>query len=273
MIDQEPQQQNNEQPREPTKFEVATMIADTLGETEFRPRSSIAQVVRILGRTQSKKLLGQALQIESNGGEMLGDGSRKRTLGGIWFRLAYQTGIPKPGMHLPPQRYQKTPKKAKSTDAQTSTPNATNFTQKPKKAIAESQRAIAFQWEDRVPAVQEATTERGKVSTVKITVTGRPGKIVDKGQCIVTVMEDSKTPSLPKGLPTPTSTHVKYAVYISMKHWNKVKDAIQDPEDILIIEGCPKTDSEVSAIAVFATNVTTKKLQMAAKSPKAEVKQ
>ena len=143
-----------------------------------------------------------------------------------------------------------------------------------KSTEASSTSQIApFLWTDRVPAIQEATAEKGKISTVKITITGRPGKIVNKGQCIITIMEESKAPPLPKGLPAPTSTPVKYAVYISIKHWNKVEEAIKDPDDILIVEGFPKTDSEVSAIAIFATNVTTKKLQMAAKAPKAEVKQ
>ena len=66
-----------------------------------------------------------------------------------------------------------------------------------------------------------------------------------------------------KGLPAPTNAATKYAVYIAKKQWNKVKDAIQDLEDTLIIEGFPKADAEVSAIAVFTTNVTTKKLQQA----------
>jgi hypothetical protein len=71
-----------------------------------------------------------------------------------------------------------------------------------------------------------------------------------------------------KGLPTPTSTPVKYAVYIAAKQWNKVREAIQDPEDALIIEGFPKTDPEVSAIALFCTNITTKKLQQAQRAEK-----
>ncbi len=81
-------------------------------------------------------------------------------------------------------------------------------------------------------------------------------------------MEESKTPALPKGLPTPTSTPTKYAIYIASKQWAKVKDAVADPEDVLIVEGSPKTDAQVTAIAVFATNVTTKKLQMAKKQPR-----
>jgi hypothetical protein len=58
-------------------------------------------------------------------------------------------------------------------------------------------------------------------------------------------------------------------VYIASKQWKKVEEAIKDPEDSLIIEGFPKIDQEMSAIAVFASNVTTKKLQMAKKQPQA----
>jgi hypothetical protein len=48
-----------------------------------------------------------------------------------------------------------------------------------------------------------------------------------------------------------------------MKQWNKVAEAIRDPEDTLIVEGFPQLDPETSCIAVFATNTTTKKLQQA----------
>src|SRR5205807_1604095 len=76
--------------------------------------------------------------------------------------------------------------------------------------------AVAFSWEDRIAAIKEAEQEKGQ-ATVKITVIGRPGKVLDKGQFIVTVMESSKAPSLPKGLPTPTDVATKYAVYIAAK--------------------------------------------------------
>ena len=69
-------------------------------------------------------------------------------------------------------------------------------------------------------AVKEAENEKGQ-ATVKITVIGRPGKIVDKGSCIVTMMESTKVPMLPKGLPTPTHVPTKYAVYIASKQWKK----------------------------------------------------
>jgi hypothetical protein len=79
----------------------------------------------------------------------------------------------------------------------------------------------------------------------------------------MTSMRAKAAPSLPKGLPTPPSTPTNYVVYIASEQWRKVAEAIKDPEDVLIIEGFPQLDPETSSIAVFATNTTTKKLQMA----------
>jgi hypothetical protein len=69
--------------------EVAAAIAERLGETEEVPRKGIAQIVRAAGRTQAIALLEQTLQIEAAGGMMLPDGSRRRTLGGVFFHLAF----------------------------------------------------------------------------------------------------------------------------------------------------------------------------------------
>jgi hypothetical protein len=251
------EQQTDSIGQEPSKEEVAAFIADTLGETEPGARNHIFQIVRAAGRTHAKELLSMTLQTEENGGLMLPDGSRRRTPGGVFFYLAYTVGKAKSGRPLRPFGGQK----AKNPSVQSS---------KPQQRVTEksvSVPTVAFSWEDRIPVVKEAGIEKGQASTVKITVIGRPGNIVDKGSCIVTVIESTKVPALPKGLPTPTNTATKYAVYIASKQWKKVEEAIKDPEDVLIIEGFPQTDPEVSAIAVFASNVTTKKLQMAKKQP------
>ena len=242
--------------QEPSIHEVASVIAQTLGETEHVALHQLQRIVWALGQTQSRHLLEQTLQIEEHGGIFLQDGSRRRTPGGVFFHLAYTAGQPQEGRTLQRPVYKKPKKEAPPV--------------KPKKP---SQSALpkpispslpAFAWDDRLATVKEAMQEKGQAN-VKITVIGRPGKILDKGTCIVTVMESTKMPALPKGLPTPTSVATKYAIYIASKQWKKVEEAIKDPEDILIVEGFPKTDLEVSAIAVFATNVTTKKLQMARK--------
>lgn len=200
------------------------------------------------------------LQTEENDGLMLPDESRRRTPGGVFFYLAYTVGKKKNGKPL--KRPYSPSQKGKNPSIQVDkSENATEQNKAPVNV------PVAFSWGDRIEAVKEAEIEKGQASTVKITLIGRPGKVLDKGQFIVTVMESNKAPNLPKGLPTPNDISTKYAVYISTKQWNKVKEAIQDSEDTLIVEGFPKTDPEVSAIAVFATNVTTKKLQMAKKQP------
>jgi len=251
------------EPREPSQAETAAMIADALGETTPQPRDGILQIVQSLGRTQSRALFAKTLGIEAGGGMMLPDNSRRRTAGGVFFHLAYTTGKPKRGKTL--ERPQDRTRKARNGDAQTVQSNATPKAQKGSEKPLQQQPAMAWTWNNRVSIVREAEAEKGQATTVKITLVGRPGKIVDRGQFIVTVMESSKVPMLPKGLPTPTTMTTKYAVYIASKQWNKVKDAMQDPEDSLIIEGFPKTDPETSAIAVFTTNITTKKQQMAKK--------
>lgn len=260
MIDQDktkpPQQQ-----REPSQEDVAAMIADTLGETEDGPRKAIVRIVRAVGRTHAKELLSMTLQTEENGGILVPDGSRRRTPGGVFFFLAYTVGKTKNGKPL--QRFWNNTKQAKKSNAEATTPNKAAQPSKPQNRIVEPKKDIVFSWEDRIDIVKDAEAQKGNANTVKITIIGRPGNILDKGQFIVTVMESTKIPSLPKGLPAPTNEPTKYAVYVSAKQWKKVAESIADPEDALIVEGFPKTDPEVKAIAVFATNVTTKKLQAA----------
>lgn len=249
--------------REPSQEEVAAMIAEILGETEEGACKSILHIIRSVGRTHARELLNITLQTEEHGGLMLPDGSRRRTPGGVFFYLAYSIGKTKNGKPLQkPCNTIKKPKREQTAQSPAK-PKKQFKSPLPKPVL---QPELVLTWDDRIAAVKEAMQEKGQ-ATVKITVIGRPGKIVDKGSCIVTVMESTKVPMLPKGLPTPTSVPTKYAVYIASKQWKKVEEAIKDPEDTLIVEGFPKTDPEVSAIAVFATNVTTKKLQMAKKQP------
>lgn len=120
-----------------------------------------------------------------------------------------------------------------------------------------------------LPLTQEiAGDDLGAATTTKLTLVGRPGKIIERNGSIVTMMESTKVPSLPKGLSAPTDSPTRYVIHIAAKQWRKVEEAIKDPEDALIIEGFPRTNGELSAIAVFTTNVTTKKLQAALRQSK-----
>ncbi|HYU75520.1 MAG TPA: phosphorylated adapter RNA export RNA-binding domain-containing protein, partial [Ktedonobacteraceae bacterium] len=67
--------------------EVTTTIAEQLGETEAAPISQIRRAVKALGTEQALALLKETLSIETQGGLMLPDQSRRRTPGGVFFHL------------------------------------------------------------------------------------------------------------------------------------------------------------------------------------------
>ncbi len=67
--------------------QTATAIAAQLGETEAAPRALTWRTVRTLGPERAQAFVKEAQEIEANGGMLIPDGSRKRTLGGIFFYL------------------------------------------------------------------------------------------------------------------------------------------------------------------------------------------
>ena len=52
-------------------------------------------------------------------------------------------------------------------------------------------------------------------------------------------------------------------IIIQQKPWNKVREAIQNADDALIVEGYPVHEPRFAGITVYATQVTTKALQAA----------
>ncbi|MFO7684353.1 MAG: hypothetical protein R6X34_30350 [Chloroflexota bacterium] len=75
---------------------------------------------------------------------------------------------------------------------------------------------------------------------MKITLVGRPGKVIERTDAVIFTMTAPKPPALPKGLPILPETAVTiYLVYVARKQWDKVAAAIQNPEDGLVIEGYP----------------------------------
>jgi len=215
-----------------TADEVEQTIAEHLGETGPEPLQLLHKVVKKLGSEQALAFLQKTQEIEAQGGLLLSDGSRRRTPGGVFFYLV-RTKAPRPVRFL---FWQHKP-------AQTASP--------------------AFTWADRITVLDEIGVAKGAASTVKITVIGRPSKIIDRGACVVTSLQSNKVPSLPKGIPAPANTATTYTLYIASKQWRRVAEAMKDPEDTLIVEGFPQLDAQIGSIAVFATNTTTKKLQQA----------
>jgi hypothetical protein len=221
-----------------TADEVERTIAGQLGESEAEPLKLLHKVVKKLGPEQALAFLKETQEIEAQSGLLLPDGSRHRTPGGVFFYLVRTKG----------------PKSVRVL-----------FWQQKQGQTAASPPAPppAFTWADRMAALDEIGVAKGVASTVKITVIGRPGKVIDRGTCVVTSLQSSKVPSLPKGVPTPPNAATTYMLYIGSRQWRHVAEAMKDPEDTLIVEGFPQLDAQTGSIAVFATNTTTRKLQQA----------
>ncbi len=68
--------------------DTVSQIAKALGEVEEIPLTQIAGVVRVLGEDGAQALLKETLEIEAKGGQLLADGTRRRSPGGVFFQLA-----------------------------------------------------------------------------------------------------------------------------------------------------------------------------------------
>jgi hypothetical protein len=70
--------------------DTVSAIAKALGETDEVPMGQIRGVVAALGEAEGQKLLDETRDVESKGGMMLPDGSRRRSPGGVFFYLSRQ---------------------------------------------------------------------------------------------------------------------------------------------------------------------------------------
>jgi hypothetical protein len=243
-------------PREDPRLAAETVqaIAAALAETGAQPRQLIWRIVRVVGPERALAFLAEAQAVEAQGGLWVQDGSRRRTPGGVFFWLVR-------GAVSAQERARLWPLPARPP---TGPAAAGPSPGPPRKAPAAVPAAFhRFSWAERQEVLEHLGSAHGEARSVKITLIGRPGTISDQGSCIVSTMQPMKAPALPKGLPSPPATPTTYAVYIARKQWTKVADALQDPEDVLILEGFAALDPETTTIAVFATNVTTKQLQQA----------
>ncbi len=237
---------------------TAAAIAAQLGETAPGARATIWRVVRTLGPERAQAFVAQALEVEANGGMMVPDGSRKRTLGGIFFYLV----------------------RTQVSDAEAVAINVMWRSKHQRKKLARGEGRITprtpappplppFVWDEADPIIAELTAHIGDASTVKVTVIGRPNQIVERQGVIILALRSTKAPTLPKGLPPLPSTPTTYMIFIQQKQWNKVREAMQNTDDALIVEGYPVHEPRFAGITVYASQVTTKALQAAKRKEQA----
>lgn len=260
------QPERRETPRPSSVGVVARHIAEQLGESEPTPQHTIFRSVRTIGVEAALEYLRRTQEIEAAGGMMLPEGSkygvRRRTPGGVYFYLLRQ--------ELPQDQQQAIFWPSPQTEKKRKPRKRKKKPQRPRETSVDEGPRIT--WEDRGQLLDEK--EQGVARTVKMTLLGRPGEITQQGKCVAFSMQQGpKIPPLPAGLPLPkpeVAVATRYSVFVATKQWAKVAEAIaSDPDDFLIIEGYPTLDLERGTIAVFASNVTTRKIQAASRTPKA----
>ncbi|MDQ4075788.1 MAG: phosphorylated adapter RNA export RNA-binding domain-containing protein [Chloroflexota bacterium] len=227
-------------------YQLTRQIAAQLSETQPTPLGQIRRMLHTIGPERTQAFVEQALEVEAQGGMLLPDGSRKRTLGGVFFRLVRdQVSDAERRAIWPYPSWQQRKQRAKAP------------------ATLTPPQLPPFQWEQVDEVITAAISHPGEASTVKVTIIGRPGEIVERQGVIILALQNTTPPSLPKGLPAPPTQPTNYLVFVSQKQWKRVAEALQNPEDKLIIEGYPVHYPRFTGITVYATQVTTTRLQAA----------
>lgn len=214
--------------------EVALEIARQLDEENEAPLNQIKLLVEHCGKEFVEAILEETNKIEEKGGILTDDKKRRRTKGGVFFYLIKG--------------------KIEADVRQIVFPN-----------FGQQTKGTVIEWEERLEHVQSLLEEgtHGTMRYVSITLNGRPGQVyVKDNSVILTITHLHNQTPLPKGVPHPPEAKTLYIVYMSIRHWEAVEETINTyKHDRLIIEGTCFMDPETDSIAVFATRVTTRRLE------------
>lgn len=228
-------------------------IAKTLNEPLV---SLVNRVVWHLGIEQAQTFLQQALAIEAQGGMMIADGQRRRTLGGVFFKLV-KDHIAATDKKLygrifgAPKRKTKPPLNGQ---AQSPVKKPARQSQPQNKKPASPPLA----WSDALKYANALRKhEKGEAKTVEVKLIGRPAKVAKAESCMIVMMEGKTAPkSLPTGLPTPPEQELTFAVFISNKHWQKVShDLKANTNAELLVLGYPVFNAEKAMTLLLAQAV------------------
>lgn len=227
---------------------IAGEIAAQLGETESSVRWQIGRALRIIGEERTRAFVAQARAVEAAGGMMLPDGSRRHTVGGLFFRLMREQLMGDEASRQDAYRIFR-PHGTKERDAQkASTDKAPRTT-------------ASYDWTAFSADATEAMSEPGKATTVKLTVIGKPGKVVARDDIVFVGLTSPTVPSLPKGVPVPAGGG-RFLAMVSAKQWAKIAAALTaDPNDKVIAEGYPSIQDGFKGISVSVTSITTARIQ------------
>jgi len=76
------------EPHTKQQRQLAEEIARQINESEKKPYFQILDIVRLCGDAFARRILDETLEIEAGEGMLVEDGTRRRTAGGVFFKLA-----------------------------------------------------------------------------------------------------------------------------------------------------------------------------------------
>jgi hypothetical protein len=268
-------------------YRVAQEIARQLNETQPPVIGKIKAIVKMCGAEKARAWTAEALQIEANGGLMVEDGSRRRTVGGVFFYLVKQRlkDTAEFTQIFPEQAYATARKanwervkaerkeaKARARAAREAEAAANPPPPKPEKPKREPPPppppARAATREEIIAAVPTLLDCPGEMRSMRVHITGRPNAVEQREQTVMFALELTKFPPMPRGLPEPPPLPQTYLVFVGLKQWKRVAEAIANPDDFLIIEGICAYDPELGRQVLYVNSITTKLLEDAKRAPK-----
>lgn len=223
----------------------AQAIAQALDE---RRLDLIDAVIATIGVERTQAFLQQTLALEAAGGMPTKNEQRRRTPGGAFFQLIKDQITKEERKAIFRQEQKKKKKKRPATKA--------------------AQPRALMTWEEAKQLIAQAIKTTGEARTVKVTLIGRPLKVIAQKDCVVVSLKGKEPKTLPKGLPpVPEGSAITWAVFIVTKQWNRVKESIEANEnDALIIEGYPIVGKGGIA-AVMTTSCKSILMERAQRSP------
>ena len=216
----------------------AAKIAESLGETDEKPVGQISQVIEKCGLEFTQKVVEETLKIEEKGGMKTHDGKRRRTKGGVFFFLIK-------GRMAADIRQEIFPNFGKHSNGDVAPPG--------------------IKFAERLEYYKPLLEEPGQIKNLTVKLIGRPGKMHIENGSVMMIIEQKevKAPPYPKGVPDLEEVEgtTYYFVIMSLRHWQRIEESLQDETDMMIVEGTAVYDPEVGGISLLTTSATTKLLE------------
>lgn len=236
-------------------------IAARLGESDFAVVQQIWRIVSFLGIAEAWRFVVATEVVEAEGGMRVPDGTRRRTKGGVFFTLVKAHLAPDVRAALLPNARER--KVARETGDRGVALDV----------IPPGALRVPNAWMVRAVVIASAHQQPGELLMIAATLYGRPGAVIEHPNYVafelipVDLKGEAKRP-FPElaQLPQPSEIPpVPYLVYALPKHWRRVAQVVQDPEDQLIIEVAYMAWDEMNRRMIVWAKLLASKAQRKAK--------